>query len=84
MQTTVDKFGRIIIPKKIRDHLGLEPGTSVEIEEDKGRLVFTVAHEQPMLEYEDGILIYTGTLTGDVDETLSQVRGNRIARHHFS
>ena len=32
MQTTVDKFGRIIIPKKVRDHFGLKPGTPVEIE----------------------------------------------------
>jgi AbrB family looped-hinge helix DNA binding protein len=84
MQTTIDKFGRIIIPKKVRENFGLKPGTSVDIEEDKDRLVLTVAHEQPMLEYEDGILVYTGTLTGDVGETLSQVRENRIARHHFS
>jgi len=83
MQITVDKFGRIIIPKEVRDHLGLKPGSPVEIQEEQDRLVLTVAHEQPILQYEDGILVYTGTLTGDISDTLTQVRENRITRHHF-
>jgi len=83
MQTTVDKFGRITIPKKMRDHFGLKPGASVEIEEGQDRLVLTVAHKQPVLQYEDGILVYTGILSGNVSEGLSQVRETRIAKHHF-
>jgi len=26
METTLDKFGRIVIPKRVRDDLGLKPG----------------------------------------------------------
>ena len=83
MQITVDKFGRIIIPKEVRDHLGLKPGSSIEIEEEQDRLVLTAAHEKPILQYEDGILVYTGALTGEVSDALSQVRENRIKKHHF-
>lgn len=31
MTTTIDKFGRILIPKAIRKELGLEPGSSVDL-----------------------------------------------------
>ena len=30
MSTTVTSKGQVTIPKKVRDHLGIEPGTSVD------------------------------------------------------
>lgn len=35
MEVTIDKFGRILIPKKIREALGLKPGQILEILVDK-------------------------------------------------
>ncbi len=35
VRTTIDKAGRIVVPKKLRDRLGLAPGTEVEIS-DRG------------------------------------------------
>ena len=35
IRSTLDRFRRILIPKKIRDPLGLEPGDVLEIEELK-------------------------------------------------
>lgn len=37
--TTVDSRGRIVLPKEIRERLGIAPGTAVEIYEDDGRVV---------------------------------------------
>jgi AbrB family looped-hinge helix DNA binding protein len=34
MKTTIDKAGRVVIPKPIRDALGLHAGTEVDIEID--------------------------------------------------
>lgn len=34
MRTTIDSAGRIVVPKKLRDRLGLTGGTEVVIEED--------------------------------------------------
>ncbi len=34
MEVVIDKFGRILIPKKIRDMLGLKPGQMLELETD--------------------------------------------------
>jgi len=31
MEVTIDKFGRILIPKKIREALGLKPGQVLEL-----------------------------------------------------
>jgi len=31
MRTTIDKAGRVIVPKKLRDALWLEPGTEFEV-----------------------------------------------------
>jgi AbrB family looped-hinge helix DNA binding protein len=31
METTVDSVGRIVVPKQLRDSLGMQPGTTVEI-----------------------------------------------------
>lgn len=31
MTTTIDKFGRILIPKSVRKELGLEPGNSIDL-----------------------------------------------------
>ena len=35
MEVTIDKFGRILIPKKIREMLGLEPGQVLEVLVDR-------------------------------------------------
>jgi AbrB family looped-hinge helix DNA binding protein len=54
MEVTIDKFGRILIPKKIREMLGLKPGTRVELVADteKRNLAFQPidAEEGPKLE----------------------------------
>jgi AbrB family looped-hinge helix DNA binding protein len=38
MQTTIDRAGRIVVPKALRDELHLEGGTAVEIRVNDGRL----------------------------------------------
>jgi antitoxin PrlF len=39
MKTTVSEKGQITIPKRLRDRLGLRPGTVLDFEEAGGRLV---------------------------------------------
>lgn len=38
MKTTIDDAGRIVIPKSIRERVGLSGGTEVEIAERDGRI----------------------------------------------
>ena len=39
MKTTVSEKGQITIPKRLRDRLGLRPGTILDFDETDGRLV---------------------------------------------
>ena len=33
MELTIDKFGRVVIPKKLREHLGVGLSLKVEVQE---------------------------------------------------
>ncbi|MCI0401679.1 MAG: type II toxin-antitoxin system PrlF family antitoxin [Gammaproteobacteria bacterium] len=49
MSTTLTAKGQVTIPKKIRDLLGLVPGSAVEFDVDEqGRIVICKASEKPM------------------------------------
>ena len=37
----IDELGRVVIPKELRDHLGLRVGESVELWEEDGKLLLT-------------------------------------------
>jgi antitoxin PrlF len=39
MKTTISEKGQVTIPKELRTRLGLAPGTVLEFEEERGRLV---------------------------------------------
>ncbi len=43
MRTTIDSAGRIVVPKRLRDELGLQPGQVLELEVSDGRLQVEVA-----------------------------------------
>ena len=43
MQTTIDSAGRIVVPKRLRDELGLQPGQVLELEITDGRLQIEIA-----------------------------------------
>jgi antitoxin PrlF len=48
MSTTLTAKGQVTIPKKIRDVLGLAPGSAVEFNVDeRGRIVICKAGERP-------------------------------------
>ena len=80
MTTRIDRFGRLVIPKPIRDRLGLEPGTELEMEERDDGILLKPADEDIPLEMHDGILVYAGKLGGDVTGLARKDRKRRI-RH---
>jgi len=55
MRATIDKAGRLVIPKQLRDHLGLRPGEVEVIAEGTGLRVEPLASES--LDERDGRLL---------------------------
>lgn len=77
METTLDRFGRIVIPKRVRDDLGLHAGSVLEIDEGEGRIVLRARREEPDLVREDGVLVYAGEPVDDLEQAVEAQRRSR-------
>ena len=66
MDVTIDKFGRVLIPKPIRSQLGLQPGTPLTLTVSGRALQLRRVDEEPPLANEGRVVVYTGTAAGDL------------------
>jgi AbrB family looped-hinge helix DNA binding protein len=67
METTIDGAGRIVVPKQLRDALGLTPGTKLDISWYGAGLQIVPQGRSARLVEEDGHLVIDGTSTIDDD-----------------
>ena len=79
MRTTIDAGGRVVIPKRMRDRLGLRPGAEVEVDEADGRIEISPTVSPIEVVEVDGRLMARGeglpVLTDDdVRETIERTR----------
>ena len=79
METTLDKFGRIVIPKRVRDDLGLKPGAVLQIEQADKRILMEPVHEGPHVVVKNGVLVFSGTATGDIVGAIQAHRKERLS-----
>ena len=57
MQTTIDAAGRVVIPKSMRDSLGLAGGRTIEVREREGVIEIEPAATPMRLEERNGHLV---------------------------
>jgi len=67
METTIDSVGRIVVPKALRDALGLTAGSKVDISRYGAGLALVPAGRTAALVDEDGLLVITGETVIDDD-----------------
>jgi AbrB family looped-hinge helix DNA binding protein len=87
-KVTLDKSGRIVLPKALRDKLGLAAGDTLELESRGEQITLRPVRGSVRLRKERGIWVYrTGRrlIAATTDRTLRQTREerdreNRIAR----
>jgi AbrB family looped-hinge helix DNA binding protein len=66
MEATVDSVGRIVVPKPLRDELGLVPGSTVDISRYGEGLHLVPVGRTARLVEEGGFLVATGE--GEIDD----------------
>lgn len=81
MRTTIDAGGRVVIPKPVRDSLGIRPGEELEVTEREGRVEMEPVRRKVWLEERSGRLVAVteepvGPLTvDDVRAVVERLRG---------
>lgn len=80
MQLAIDKFGRMVLPKSIRDDLGLEPGDKLDASEQDGAILLRPVREQDALRDKEGVLVFAGKATGNVADVVGKQRQERLER----
>jgi AbrB family looped-hinge helix DNA binding protein len=71
MKSTVSEKGQVTIPKALRTKLGIRPGTVLEFQEERGRLLGRKATERNPLDEVWGTL----ELGEPVDAFVRRIRG---------
>ena len=77
----IDKSGRIVFPKRLRDQLGIRPEAELEVTAQSGGIFVRVVDEEPALVKVDGLWVHRGTARPDADweRVIEDVRDERIA-----
>jgi AbrB family looped-hinge helix DNA binding protein len=77
---TIDKAGRVVIPKTLRDELRLEPGDSLTLESDGDLLMLRPVRSSSPLRKKRGIWVFHGDRkisAAETDQALETVRQER-------
>ncbi|MBC8012120.1 MAG: AbrB/MazE/SpoVT family DNA-binding domain-containing protein [Burkholderiales bacterium] len=61
MIITIDRAGRVVLPKSIRDRFHLLPGTEIELTTDLESIKLSLRDSKPALALKDGILVHTAS-----------------------
>ncbi|MBL7060765.1 MAG: AbrB/MazE/SpoVT family DNA-binding domain-containing protein [Actinobacteria bacterium] len=77
-KSTIDKFGRVVIPKRIRNNLGLYPNVELDIVEDMESITIHPISEEPFIVNKGGVLVVRAKLTESVEDFIGKDRRDRV------
>jgi AbrB family looped-hinge helix DNA binding protein len=77
MRATIDAVGRIVVPKPLRDALGLTPGRTVDISRYGAGLQIIPTGPTARLVEEGGALVATGETTLDDEQLFGLIDAGR-------
>ncbi|MGM0366598.1 MAG: AbrB/MazE/SpoVT family DNA-binding domain-containing protein [Actinomycetota bacterium] len=80
IKTKIDKFGRIVIPKKIRDNFGIRDNSEVLIEAGDNNIIVHPETTTPFVIDKGGILVVCSEPTESFSDILKKDRESRIKR----
>ena len=76
----IDKAGRLVLPKSLRDRLGFTPDSHLEAVEQPNGVLIKKAGERPAMVKVDGLWVHQGTSEPGApwDSVVESVREERI------
>ncbi len=79
MKITIDKAGRIVIPKSIRERYHLQPGTELQIESEADGISLKICDTEPSIIRKKGIFVHHGSeiVTLDTADFINRQRDSR-------
>ena len=79
--TAIDRFGRIVIPKSVRDILGLDPSTELTVYVEGDQILLSPITDPERLMLRDGVTVFEGELIDDIPSALEsiQLKRERVA-----
>lgn len=77
MEVTLDKFGRILIPKSIRKLLGVESGSKLRISCKDSHIVLEPSGIEDAIQEVGELLVYTGEFDENIMSLLEKERAER-------
>jgi AbrB family looped-hinge helix DNA binding protein len=79
MTLKMDKAGRVILPKPVRDRLGLHGGSDLEVQETLEGVMLKPVELRPSMIKKHGLWVHTATLPPGFD-VLQVIRDDRDER----
>ncbi|HEY2105960.1 MAG TPA: AbrB/MazE/SpoVT family DNA-binding domain-containing protein [Candidatus Binataceae bacterium] len=77
---TIDKTGRVVIPKEIRDELRLEAGDTLTLESEGEGVTLRPVRDGAKLQKERGVWVFRGGNPLSLDQANEMVRDARQGR----
>lgn len=80
IKTRIDRFGRIVIPKKIRSDFGLKSNSEVILEAGENGIIVYPKTQLPFIIDKDGIIVVCSEPTETFTDFLKKEREDRIRK----
>ena len=82
MTLKIDKAGRVVLPKPMRDRLGLHEGSDLEVQETTEGITLKPAERRPSMVKKQGLWVHTGKLPPgfDIVQAIREDREDRIRK----
>jgi len=80
-KTKIDNFGRIVIPKKIRDEFGISKSSEIEINtSENDEIIIKPGTSKPFVENKAGVLVVCSKPVGSLEDIFGGDREERIRK----